>query len=172
MEAGRRPNAVWVALDLRNAFPSLDRDRVLAAVGEHAPQLLSYARLFLGRRSYYHYVGANGEGEALHADQGVDQGDPLAPALLAVTIRDPLERLEERLRELLEQEGWDSGAAADAVRVRAYLDDILVRVPDCLAAQVPAAAAAACAPVGATLDTAKTQVWQAERGCPAGCEAW
>ena len=64
VEAGRRPNAAWVALDLRNAFPSLDRDQVLAAVEQHAPQLRSYARLFLGRRSYYRYVGANGGGEA------------------------------------------------------------------------------------------------------------
>ena len=52
------------------------------------------------------------------------------------------------LRELLEAEGWTPGAAADAVRVRAYLDDVLVRAPDALAARVPAEAAAAPGPVG------------------------
>jgi len=172
VEAGRRPQAAFVALDMRNAFPSLDRDEVLAAVGLHAPFLLPYARLFLGRRSRYRYLGADGEGEALPADQGVDQGDPLAPAFLAVTIRRPLERLEARLRELAEEEGFTPDAAADAIRVRAYLDDVLVRVPDTLAARVPAEAAAALAPVGGDLDAAKTQVWRAAGGCPPGCQAW
>ena len=60
VEAGRRPQAAFVALDLRNAFGSLDRDTVLAAVQEHASGLLPYARLFLGRRSAYRYLGSNG----------------------------------------------------------------------------------------------------------------
>ena len=172
MESARKPQAAVLAPDLRNAFPSLDRDAVLAAVQQRAPELLPYARLFLGRRSYFRYVAGNGLGEALHADQGVDQGDPLALAFLAVTLRGPLERLEARLRELLKEEGWDPAAAADAVRVRAYLDDILVRVPDTLAPRVPAEAAAAVAPVGAELDSGKAQFWRAQGGCPAGCEAW
>ena len=91
-----------MALDLRNTFGSLGRDAVLAAVQEHAPGLLPYARLFPGRRSAYRYLSSKGAGEPLYADQGVDQGDPLAPALLAVTIREPLERLEDRLRALAE----------------------------------------------------------------------
>ena len=172
VEAGRRPAAAFVALDMRNAFPSPGQDEVLAAVGLYAPPLLPYARLFLGRRSLYRYLGADGEGEAPPADQGVNQGDPLAPAFLAVTIRRPLERLGARLRELAEAEGYTPEAAADAIRVRAYLDDVLVRVPDTLAARVPAEAAAALAGVGGDLDTAKTQVWRAVGGCPAGCEAW
>ena len=96
----------------------------------------------------------------------------MAPAFLAVTIRGPLERLEARLRELAEEEGFTPEAAADAVRVRAYLDDVLARVPDTLAARVPAEAAAVLAEVGGALDTAKTQVWRAAGGCPSGCEAW
>jgi len=148
VESGQKPRAVFVALDMRNAFPSLDRDQVLAAVRRHAPPLLPYARLVLGRRSFYRFLGANGEGEAPPADQGVDQGGPLAPAFLAVTIREPLERLEAQLRELAEAEGYLPEAAADAVRVRAYLDDVLVRVPDTLAARVPEVAQAALAEVG------------------------
>ena len=96
----------------------------------------------------------------------------MAPAFLAVAIRAPLERLEERLRALAEAEGYLPESAADAVRVRAYLDDVLVRVPDTLAARVPAEAAAALAEVGGELDTAKTQVWRAKDGCPAGCQDW
>ena len=145
---------------------------MLAAVGWHAPSLLPYARLFLGRRSLYRYLGADGEGEALAADQGVDQGDPLAPAFLAVTIRTPLERLEERLRVLAVEEGYTPEGAADAIRVRAYLDDVLVRAPDTLAARVPTEAAAVLREVGGDLDAAKTQVWRAQGGCPPGCDAW
>ena len=63
-------------------------------------------------------IGAGGAGEPLPADQGVDQGDPLSPALLAVTIRRPLERLGARLRELAEAEGYTPEAAAHAIRVR------------------------------------------------------
>ena len=88
-----------------------------------------------------------------------------------MTLRGPLERLEARLRELLEEEGWEPAAAAAAVRVRAYLN-ILVRVPDALAARVPAEAAAAVAPVGVALESGKTQLWRAQGGCPAGCEGW
>ena len=51
VESGRHPEAVFVALDMRNAFPSLSRDKVLDAVGRHAPPLLPYATLVLGRRS-------------------------------------------------------------------------------------------------------------------------
>ena len=157
------PRDAFVALDMRNAFPSLDRDEVMGAVGSHAPSLLPYAKLFLGRRSFYRYLGADGEGEALPADAGVDQGDPLAPAFLAVTIRTPLEWLEQRLRELAQSElGYSPEQAAGAVRVHAYLDDLLVRVPASLAAQVPTEAAAALEQVGGALDTAKTQVWRAE----------
>ena len=78
----------------------------------------------------------------------MDQGGPLAPAFLVVTIRAPLERLEARLRDLAEEEGFSPEAAADAVRVRAYLDDVLVRVPASLAARVPDEAAAAPQAVG------------------------
>ena len=92
------------------------------------------------------------------------QSLPLAPAFLAVTIRSPLERLEARLRELAEAEGYTPEAAADAIRVRAYLDDVLVRVPDTLAARVPAGAAAVLAEVGGDLDAAQTQVWRATGG--------
>ena len=131
---------------------------MLATVQEHAPGLLPYARLFLGRRSAYRDLSSNGAGDLLYADQGVDQGDPLAPAFLAATTCDPLERLETRLRSLAEAAGFSPEAAADAVRVRAYLDDFLVRVLAPLAAQVPDEATAASQAAGGSLDQAKTQV--------------
>lgn len=150
---------------------------MLAAVQEHVPGLLPYARLFLGWRSAYRYLGSNGAGGLLYADQGgvdqgVDQGDPLALAFPAVTIREPLERLEARLRDLAEEEGFSPEAAADAVRVRAYLDDVLVRMPASLAARVPDEAAAAPQAVGGSLDHAKTRAWRSAGGCPTGCEKW
>ena len=169
VEAGRDPRAVWVALDLRNAFSSLSREAVLAAVEARPPALLPSARLFLGHRSRYRYLGGDG-GELLDADEGVDQGDPLAPAFLALTLRDPLARLEARLREAAEADGLTPAAAADAVRVRAYLDDVLVRVPEGIAGRVLQEAADALAGVGAALDPAKTQVWRAEGGCPGGAD--
>ena len=73
---------------------------------------------------------------------------------------------------MAEADGFSPEAAADAVRVRAYLDDVLVRVPDSLAARVPEEAAAALQAVGGSLDQAKTQVWRSEGGCPPGCEDW
>ena len=60
VEAQRRPHATWVALDLRNAFSSLDRDAMLTAVTSEAPALLPYARHFLGRRSGHRYLGVAG----------------------------------------------------------------------------------------------------------------
>ena len=52
------------------------------------------------------------------------------------------------------------------------MDDVLVRVPDSLAARVPAEAAAVLAGAGGDLDAAKPQVWRASGGCPPGCAAW
>ena len=71
----------WVQLDQANAFGQVSRTAVLAALEEHAPELVPFASLFLRRRSSFIYVNEQGRGELLGAVEGVEQGDPLGPLL-------------------------------------------------------------------------------------------
>ena len=95
--AAHRPSHAWVQLDVANAFPSVSRRAVLEAVEEFAPVLLPLAETFLRRTSSFLYLGADGQGEELHATLGVEQGDVLGPLLFAVGFRRPVETLRAAL---------------------------------------------------------------------------
>ena len=89
-----RPAAVWVPLDASNAFNSLWRSHVRAAVSATVPALAAYARSSLDRRSRDWYQTADGGYRELTAEEGVDHGAPLSPAFFAVGVAGPLRRLE------------------------------------------------------------------------------
>ena len=102
--AAKRPGYAWVKLDIANAFPSVCRRAVLAALAEYAPALLPLAEAFLRRTSTFVFVGAAGEGVVLGATRGVEQGDVLGPVLFAAAFRKPVAALRERLLVYLVEE--------------------------------------------------------------------
>lgn len=84
----------------------------------------------------------------LLATRGVDQGCPLAPAVFAAGLREPLARLNAQLQ------------AFDArCQVYAYLDDVVLIVPAARAGDAYTVAAHEFAGLGVELNDSKTQVW-------------
>ncbi|KAK8720595.1 hypothetical protein OTU49_013221 [Cherax quadricarinatus] len=84
-------NAV-VKLDFKNAFNLLKRDVVLAAVQEHFPGLFPFVLAGYSKESMLLF----GEHE-ITSSEGVQQGDPLAPFLFCIAVREITVRLTSEL---------------------------------------------------------------------------
>lgn len=104
--------AYLTSLDWKNAFNSLSRSTMAAAIAEHCPQLLRTAKWAYDNPTPLVIGSANGTTHVLQSSNGVRQGDPLGPLFFSIGIRALLERLETALGE-------------EHV-VMAYLDDIFI----------------------------------------------
>ena len=90
-----KPNEVMLKVDMRNAFGTVDRNRMLQEVRAHCPCLSHYAAAC--------YRNSNiqlEEGYTLESSRGVQQGDVLGPALFAIALQPVVERLRELNLEL------------------------------------------------------------------------
>ena len=76
--------------------------------------------------------------------------------------------LEEDLRGQLRTAGWEEEAVIEAIGVSAYLDDLVIRVPPCLAGAVVPAADRALRPTGGRLNPRKCHGWSPGTTEPAG----
>ena len=93
-----RENAVIVPLDGCSAYDSISRASFLAKLREVAPQLLPFAFFFFfnGQASAYCWWDAANLRE-IRQGEGCEQGDPLAPALIAQGQHESLARAAETL---------------------------------------------------------------------------
>src|SRR5918995_3404919 len=83
---------VLVKLDFKNAFNSLYRDRMLAALDELLPELTPYCRLAYAESSDLRF------GRYTIASQvGPQQGDPLGPLLFCLPLQPILQELSSPL---------------------------------------------------------------------------
>ena len=120
MESTSSPK-VLLKIDLKNAFNSIRRDKILESVREHLPDTY---------HMFYQAYGAHSllfHGEkTIRSETGLQQGDPAGPALFALTI----DGLTKSLVSELNVWFLDDGTTGDLVaRVAADLDRLLEGFP-------------------------------------------
>lgn len=109
---------VLIKLDFRNAFNSLRRDHMLRAVKTYTPELFLYTKHAYQRPTYL-LLGK----ECIRSESGVQQGDPLGPALFCLSIRDLVSSIRSQLNVWYMDDGTIGGTVADSLAdLRQILD--------------------------------------------------
>ena len=93
------PDLVVVSLDFKNAFNTVDRNRMLEEVVLHCPSILHYVEMTYGCAARQ-YVGQH----VVESTTGVQQGDPLSPLLFALTVHPLIRDIHEQCPEM--HQGW------------------------------------------------------------------
>ena len=73
---------VLVKLDMENAFNTMDREAMLAAIRSTFPHLAPWADF-----SYGVHTGLWLDGKQLDSCRGVQQGDPLGPLIFSLALQ-------------------------------------------------------------------------------------
>jgi hypothetical protein len=93
-------NAALLSVDMANAFNTVSRSAVFAAVQERAPSLLPYVQWSYGAATDLHIVGAPEGTPPVLSSAGVRQGDTLGTFLFALALQRPLEHTREEANRL------------------------------------------------------------------------
>jgi hypothetical protein len=142
--AAAHPDHVTCATDFRNAFNTISRDAVLAAVSERHPQLFPFVQwAYAGPAELWVHGGPRGH-ELLWSTTGVRQGDPIGPLLFALGLQGPLEEIVKDF---------------PLVRVVAYLDDVYLQGPQADVEQAFGRFSERCESIGLVMANHKCEVW-------------
>ena len=86
-ELAEDPETVVISVDMVNAYKSIHRAAMFAAVQQSALPLLPMVQWAYGDATPLHIVRSPEGNPPVMSQHGVRQGDPLGPLLLAVTLQ-------------------------------------------------------------------------------------
>ena len=111
------PGELLLKLDFTNAFNSLRCDKILLSVKEHAPDLFHFVESAYKRTSslfYGKYV--------IESAEGVQQGDPLGPLLLCLSIHRIVSSLKSSFAMVYLDDGTIGGSWQDVLSDLHFLE--------------------------------------------------
>ncbi|CAK1589334.1 unnamed protein product [Parnassius mnemosyne] len=101
---------VLVKVDLRNAFNSIDRVTLLKEVANNTPEIYHYVWQCYSQNTNLFY-----ENHVIDSAVGVQQGDPLGPALFSLGIQPIISNLKSKLNVWYLDDGTLGGRADDVL---------------------------------------------------------
>jgi hypothetical protein len=138
------PACVTVQVDWQNAFNTLRRDNMLAAVEQRCPAMLPMVVWAYGRHS--HLLVHQSSGAVVSSQSWVRQGNPLGRLLLALTFQEPLEE----------------AAAMGLAQPQGYADNTFLQGAPASTMQAFAALAVLAAPLGLHAQPEKCAVYSVD----------
>jgi hypothetical protein len=122
MAEGKVERKYVCQLDMTNAYNTASRVDVSKAGKKYCPQLWRTSRWAYGSPIAVAFFGAEDAYDVINSTSGVRQGDPLAPFLFSLAIRDTLSALKDHLASL--------SPDYPPPIILAYLDDIVILTND------------------------------------------
>ena len=143
-----RPTAIFLKVDLKAAFQTMERPPAFIAIDQKVPELAEVLRTWYTGTVKHLWRNAAGRFQEVESSRGFDQGCPLAPAAFSIALAAVTQPFYAELIRL------DSKA-----KMYAYLDDIYLVVEASLAGEALAALQRALDPCGLKLNHSKTAAW-------------
>jgi hypothetical protein len=136
------------ARDCGSAHQRLDRKYAAAQIAERCPRLLQPFKVWYSRTTTHVWRTAAGDFREIRSSRGVDQGDPIANPVFAVSTAAPAENLKKDL------DRCDPKSA-----VFQFADDVQVVTTTSYFAIVAESTARHWAPAGLSFEVRKDQCW-------------
>jgi hypothetical protein len=102
---------VFLKIDVKNAFNSVERDSLLLMVNKKIPLIYPYLWQCYSSPSYLIYNGS-----LIYSQVGCQQGDPLGPAIFSLSIHPTIERLSSHLNVWYLDDGALGGSAETVLK--------------------------------------------------------
>jgi hypothetical protein len=102
---------VFLKIDVKNAFNSVERDSLLLMVNNKIPLIYPYLWQCYSSPSYLIYNGS-----LIYSQVGCQQGDPLGPAIFSLSIHPTIERLSSHLNVWYLDDGALGGSAETVLK--------------------------------------------------------
>ena len=150
----QQPHRVVLSEDCIAAHQHLNRDYAATQLAKHCPKLLQPFVTWYGRESTHIWMTAAGEAIEVTSERGLDQGDPLANPVFAVSLTDPAQELKTCL-----------GASDQEIAIIQMSDDIQICTVPGVLRQAASDLRRLWAPAGLTFGNAKQQTWSLS-ACP------